>query len=260
MQMLKKIINRGGASPLSRYSKGFGAKCFVDYVIDKNIKLNYNACMMNYSYKKFAFTLAEVLITLGIIGVVAAMTIPTLIAKYTETMTISKLKKAYATITNVYKLSMIDNGYISSAGTDAEAFVDKYFLPYFSGAQICKDYAQCGFDTLTPYLQEDGNAWAMQVVDPLRRMPLMAKDGMIYWFAIAQGADADGNPLSTNIVYADINGAQKPNRLCADLFVFTRTENGIVPYINEEDPDDPSCVADIIENGWKIPDDYPYKF
>ena len=89
--------------------------------------------MMNYSYKKFAFTLAEVLITLGIIGVVAAMTIPTLIAKYTETMTISKLKKAYATITNVYKLSMIDNGYISSAGTDAEAFVDKYFLPYFSG-------------------------------------------------------------------------------------------------------------------------------
>ena len=32
--------------------------------------------------KNSAFTLAEVLITLGIIGVVAAMTIPTLISKY----------------------------------------------------------------------------------------------------------------------------------------------------------------------------------
>lgn len=66
--------------------------------------------------------------------------------------------------------------------------------------------------------------------------------------------------MPTNDVYVDINGAQKPNRVCADLFVFKRTENGIEPYIKEEDPDDPSCVSDIIENGWKIPDDYSYKF
>ena len=34
--------------------------------------------------KKTAFTLAEVLITLGIIGIVAAMTLPTLIASYNK--------------------------------------------------------------------------------------------------------------------------------------------------------------------------------
>ena len=41
------------------------------------------------------FTLAEVLITLGIIGVVAAMTIPNLIAKYQKEQTVVKLKKHY---------------------------------------------------------------------------------------------------------------------------------------------------------------------
>ena len=41
--------------------------------------------------KKFAFTLAEVLITLGIIGVVAAMTMPSLIANYQEKQRVSQL-------------------------------------------------------------------------------------------------------------------------------------------------------------------------
>lgn len=43
--------------------------------------------------KKYAFTLAEVLITLGIIGVVAAMTLPTVVNKYREKETVTKLKK-----------------------------------------------------------------------------------------------------------------------------------------------------------------------
>ena len=42
---------------------------------------------------KKAFTLAEVLITLGIIGVVAAMTMPSLIQNYKERETVSKVKK-----------------------------------------------------------------------------------------------------------------------------------------------------------------------
>ena len=44
--------------------------------------------------KRIAFTLAEVLITLGIIGVVAALTIPTLIQKYEKQVYITQLKKA----------------------------------------------------------------------------------------------------------------------------------------------------------------------
>ncbi len=48
--------------------------------------------------RRAAFTLAEVLITLGIIGVVAALTIPTLIANYKKKQAISKLQKNNFTV------------------------------------------------------------------------------------------------------------------------------------------------------------------
>ena len=47
---------------------------------------------------KHAFTLAEVLITLGIIGVVAAFTLPNLIANYKKNSTVEQLKVAYSTL------------------------------------------------------------------------------------------------------------------------------------------------------------------
>ncbi|MDR1327709.1 MAG: prepilin-type N-terminal cleavage/methylation domain-containing protein, partial [Heliobacteriaceae bacterium] len=46
--------------------------------------------------KKYAFTLSEVLITLGIIGVVAALTMPSLITKYEKQVTVTRLKKFYS--------------------------------------------------------------------------------------------------------------------------------------------------------------------
>src|SRR5574344_1661418 len=53
--------------------------------------------------KKFAFTLAEVLITLGIIGVVAAITIPALVANYEQMVLKNRFKRAYATFSNAYE-------------------------------------------------------------------------------------------------------------------------------------------------------------
>ena len=49
---------------------------------------------LSNNVQKFAFTLAEVLITLGIIGVVAAMTIPSLIQSYKEKQTVVTLTVA----------------------------------------------------------------------------------------------------------------------------------------------------------------------
>ena len=53
----------------------------------------------NDMMKKVAFTLAEVLITLGIIGVVAAMTLPALIQNYQKGVVLNRLKQTYAQIT-----------------------------------------------------------------------------------------------------------------------------------------------------------------
>ena len=59
---------------------------------------------------KFAFTLAEVLITLGIIGIVAAMTLPTIIQKQYQKEASSRLKKFYSAMSQSILLSEVDNG------------------------------------------------------------------------------------------------------------------------------------------------------
>ena len=59
-------------------------------------------CLRQYSPRRIAFTLAEVLITLGIIGVVAAMTLPSLVANYKEKQRVTQLKKSYSVLQQAY--------------------------------------------------------------------------------------------------------------------------------------------------------------
>ena len=77
---------------------------------------------------KYGFTLAETLITLGIIGVVAALTIPTLIANYQKHETVTKLQRAISVINQAYKLSFDDVGEPSSA---FEVGNEEYFKTYW---------------------------------------------------------------------------------------------------------------------------------
>lgn len=53
---------------------------------------------------KYAFTLAEVLITLGIIGIVAAMTLPALIQKNNSIALETAFKKSYSNLYNAYMM------------------------------------------------------------------------------------------------------------------------------------------------------------
>lgn len=68
------------------------------------------------SFKKFAFTLAEVLITLGIIGVIAALTVPTLVSKYKEKVTVTKLKKVNSILNNAMLSAINEYGTIDNWG------------------------------------------------------------------------------------------------------------------------------------------------
>ena len=61
------------------------------------------------SLKRPAFTLAEVLITLGIIGVVAAMTMPSLIQNYQRHVWLTQLKKSYSVLTNGFKAMLAED-------------------------------------------------------------------------------------------------------------------------------------------------------
>jgi len=82
--------------------------------------------------KQKAFTLAEVLITLAIIGIVATLTIPTVINNYQKRWYSIALKKRYSELTQVVRLSTIENG--ESANWDwslsEEEMVTKYIAPY----------------------------------------------------------------------------------------------------------------------------------
>ncbi len=82
--------------------------------------------------KHKAFTLAEVLITLGIIGVVAAFTIPSLLTNFQKRETITRLKAAYSILNQAIKLSEYDNGEIESWDYTLSPadWVDKYIRNY----------------------------------------------------------------------------------------------------------------------------------
>ena len=59
--------------------------------------------------RKIAFTLAEFLIILGIIGVVAALTLPSVIERHQKLETVTKLKKAYSTLSQAIERAKVDN-------------------------------------------------------------------------------------------------------------------------------------------------------
>lgn len=89
--------------------------------------------------KVFGYTLAEVLITLGIIGIIAALTIPQLIVNYQKKEAATKLKYTYSLLAQAILLSEKDNGFESEWELDkskssgvkiTEKFVKTYIEPY----------------------------------------------------------------------------------------------------------------------------------
>lgn len=90
------------------------------------------------------FTLAEVLITLGIIGIVAALTIPMLMSKYNRYITETRLRGIYSTILQGFKMAQYNEVALSDSVTDdadvngysyarSKAVFETMFLPVFSG-------------------------------------------------------------------------------------------------------------------------------
>ena len=96
---------------------------------------------MSDNIRRVAFTLAEVLITLGIIGIVAAMTIPTLVSKIQEAHFHAKWKECYAILNNAFKMTVAENpGMVASVELDAPEF----FNTFLSHLQVVDT---CGFNS-----------------------------------------------------------------------------------------------------------------
>jgi len=221
---------------------------------------------------KKGFTLAEVLITLGIIGVVAALTMPTVIKNYQKAVTVSKLKKNFTAMQQVLKraesdfgidITELDDMWIN----DTKGLLSKYFLPYLQGAKLCyvnERFSMCG----KKYKLLNGN----QISNPPFNNVATIKLNNGATIGISSSADGTGR-----VLFIDINGSEKqPNIAGKDFFIFNitknnmltsnhfdRTETGwgactLAPNANTSGMNGFYCGAKIIKDGWKISDDYPW--
>ena len=112
---------------------------------------------INSSFKKCAFTLAEILITLGIIGVVAAITIPGLITKYHKHVIETKLQRFDSIMNQAVRMAIAENGEIiyeppANEATNAEYLKEwfndnlmKYLKANYEGEVIAKKYYKVSF-------------------------------------------------------------------------------------------------------------------
>ncbi len=236
-------------------------------------------------FKRVAFTLAEVLITLGIIGVVAAMTMPTLIQNHQKQVTVNRLKKAYSTLSQMVIRTYADNGSVSdflNSGDVVDAnktkeFFETYWLPYFN-APIVANTQFYSKDNPLSYFNGEPVSLKVSTDYPWGRILFSTQDGTIYLVSVMtwerDGSDGDlGDALysSASQVFVDINGTKGPNTLGKDVFWFIVNFNGNIvrPYgynrttatINSscsKKSDGNYCAAKIINDGWQIKDDYPW--
>lgn len=192
--------------------------------------------------RKTAFTLAEILITLGIIGVVAALTLPALIVNIQEKTLESQLAKAKNTIANGYKLMMSKNSVTKTENLP--------FLANCNGDIYCiaKEH-RASFSIIRDTaagLTEDGlpPTYAVQGetdVSPFKwsDVPYIMStgDGIIY------GVIPDEDLKNFSII-VDINGGKKPNTVSKDLYKLRITDDGAVADLSSELAEVNKCKID----------------
>lgn len=205
------------------------------------------------------------LITLGIIGVVAAMTLPNLVAEYREKQTAIQLKKSYSILQQAFISAERDNGPIETwdlAGFfKAEGAVNlmNNFLPYLKTAEVCSNEK----DSCVPsmYYYTDKKAYANLGADK-RTAKLVLSDGTLVLFRSRAKNCDDNSVVSENPKFSkycawilvDVNGKKAPNTLGKDLFAFNVFSSGIFPAGFDGDPALPfeTLCRDIKNNGGSL--------
>ena len=234
------------------------------------------------------FTLAEVLITLGIIGVVSAMTLPSLVGKYQKKQTVAQLKKSYSVINQALVASQYENGDMKEWGMNnigdamaggnfwdnyeilVTAFVNKYFIPYLNVKDNCG--INCKRQANVKRYRMNGSDWNW---NSTAQYVAYLKDGSVISFMF----DNTGGILQVVYFYIDLNGDQKPNISGKDIFTFkflSETNKVNLAGVgqsrstllssssrtgcnkNAGDYSGDFCGAVIQYDGWEIKDDYPW--
>jgi len=258
---------------------------------NENVKHLFTHSLINLftSKKLVAFTLAEVLITLGIIGVVAAMTIPVLISKYNKTMTEVRLKETYSKLMNMAKLSVAEFGEFDPSGDVAttdfspengKIIFEKYFMPFI---KVNYKYSDSECVNLSKSYGASQNS--QQFIDMNGACYNLVNGTSIIFWTGKQTTDFFLYPVRINLYpnkqrkvegkdvfafYIDFNekGVQLSsfvrvmglNPTDEQLKQFCIADSGRITYGGYYIDRSNFCTELILRNGLKIPADYPIKF
>ncbi len=219
-------------------------------------------------YRKCGFTLAEVLITLAIVGVVAALTMPLLVANHRRSVVEQRLKKFYSVMKQAVMLSEVQNGNIDhwdklEPGKDEEGnsnsyiWYNKYLAPYISSTKV----------TIA------NNEYAPTIVYFADGSLLSFQRYAWYFFPFAKDYKLDANGITDYSIsgrkffvffwyesQADYEKGCRGfdtfgcNWTDEDLTKENKTNACSETYLNQP----ATCSRVIQKNGWKIPDNYPF--
>ena len=160
--------------------------------------------------KRFGFTLAEVLITLGIIGVVAAMTMPTLINQTNGAQYKAAYKKALSAIAQGVTLNVaLDD--VSFA--DVKAGTAAAITPNADGTASIASLLNSRMNVVNHSAKPTGYTYAggnSTLTEPADATYLFFNDGSMFAF---KGTDAGCTSTAVCQGYIDVNGLKGPNKV-----------------------------------------------
>lgn len=211
--------------------------------------------------RKIAFTLAEVLITLGIIGVVAALTIPVLIQNYQQRAEIIQIRKVVSDFENAADMLISEEGK-SNLGTTSlfgANGVDKFMTEKFNVISS----GSSGFST-EKYRSINGREKAFTCT----KAYMLSNSATV---CVTTGGGTDSVPKYMH-VQVDTNGAGAPNIGGRDMFDFYINRNAkavnsidnLEATVDEEckgstkctactgQPFGEGCLQQLEQNNWEM--------
>ena len=238
-QKVKEILNQVQNDNKTKGKNGNNLKPLIDLSTYQPIDLRkYSLALGGRGVgrggkRKAAFTLAEVLITLGIIGVVAAMTIPTLMTKINHIKLKSQFKEGYAILSQAVKMANDDGWEIPQKFANNLNLITEQaenFSKYFKGATLCeqvdkKNGATHCFVNGQGGNKDDGYTTYSKNLSYIKTNYL---DDVQFYLPnnMLVAIDTNYEGRGYYLVSIDINGkGAKPNALGHDVFTFALKES-----------------------------------
>lgn len=195
--------------------------------------------------KLFAFTLAEVLITLGIIGVVAAMTIPILMSKYQEKVYKAQYKQIFSELNQAMK-SLEDDEKLPAltCASFANACFRDLFATKIKVANECFSAAPNDCQKRSTYLNgktlyaeiNTNESWPMFTT--LKGYSVKFRYHFKDCATVDESVwDSEEHGILRNCgwVQVDTNGTSGPNVVGKDIFFLSLMQDGFIPFYTGDD-------------------------